>query len=119
VQLTDMLRWRTEFADAIAVGQEALALATTRGDLAWQVDARFFLGQVYWAIGDYGRATEIFRRNVETLEPGMGRTGHQIQSQAWLAFTLSYLGQFAEGAGARGRRRSATPRREALGTDLC
>ena len=47
VQLTDMLRWRTEFADAIAVGQEALALATTRGDLARQVDARFFLGQVY------------------------------------------------------------------------
>jgi tetratricopeptide (TPR) repeat protein len=118
-QLTDMLRWRTEFADAIAVGQEALALATTRGDLARQVDARFFLGQVYWAIGDYGRATEIFRRNVEALEPGMRRPDHQIQSQAWLAFILSDFGQFAEGPGARERRRSATPRREALGSNLC
>jgi len=79
------------------VGQEALALATARGDLALQVEASYYLGTVYWSIGDYGRATELFRRNVEALEPGMGRPDLQIRSQAWLACTLSHLGQFAEG----------------------
>jgi tetratricopeptide (TPR) repeat protein len=96
-RLTGLLRWRAEFAGAIAAGQEALALATVRGDLALQVEATFYLGQTYWSLGDYGRAAEIFRRNVEALEPGMGRPDRQILSQAWLAFTLSHLGQFAEG----------------------
>ena len=96
-RVTLLLRWRAEFADAIAVGQEALALATARGDLALQVEASYYLGTVYWSIGDYGRATELFRRNVEALEPGMGRPDLQIRSQAWLACTLSHLGQFAEG----------------------
>jgi class 3 adenylate cyclase/tetratricopeptide (TPR) repeat protein len=96
-RVTLLLRWRAEFADAIAVGQEALALATARGDLALQVEASYYLGTVYWSIGDYGRATELFRRNVEAPEPGMGRPDLQIRSQAWLACTLSHLGQFAEG----------------------
>jgi len=78
-------------------GQEALALATARGDLVLQVEATFYLGQAYWAIGDYGRASELFRRNVEALEPGTMRPDRHITSQAWVAFILSHLGQFAEG----------------------
>jgi tetratricopeptide (TPR) repeat protein len=96
-RVTLLLRWRAEFADAIAAGQEALALATARGDLALQVEASYYLGTVYWSIGDYRQATEIFRRNVEALAPGMGRPDLQIRSQAWLACTLGHLGQFAEG----------------------
>jgi predicted ATPase/class 3 adenylate cyclase len=96
-QVTVMLRFRAEFAGAIAAGQESLALATTRGDLALQVEASYFLGQAYWPIGDYGRAAELLRQNVAALEPGTGRPDLQIRSQAWLAFTLSQLGQFAEG----------------------
>jgi len=96
-RLTGLLRQRAEFAGAIAAGQEALALATARGDLVLQVEATFYLGQAYWAIGDYGRASELFRRNVEALEPGTMRPDRHITSQAWVAFILSHLGQFAEG----------------------
>jgi tetratricopeptide (TPR) repeat protein len=96
-QIGSILRWKAEFAGAIAVGQEALALATARGDLARQAEATFWLGMAYHAIGDDGRAAELFRRNVEALEPGMGSPDRHIMSQAWLAFTLTYLGQFAEG----------------------
>ena len=51
------------------------------------------------AIGDFGRAAELLRRNVEAAdrESGTPSTDVQIQSQAWLARTLGALGAFAEG----------------------
>ena len=95
--VANMLRWRAEFAEAIAAAQEALALATARGDLVLQVEAFYYLGIAYWAIGDCGQAAALFRRNVAVLEPGTVRSDRLITSQAWLAFILSHLGQFAEG----------------------
>jgi tetratricopeptide (TPR) repeat protein len=94
-----VLRQRAEFAGALAAGQQALVLATAHGDLALQAEASFRLGMAYWSIGDYGRAAELFRRNVEALEPDTGRPDrpYQIHSLAWLAEVLSQLGQFAEG----------------------
>ena len=58
-----------------------------------------YLGQAYSAIGDFGRAAELLRRNVEAAdrESGRPRTDVRIWSQAWLARTLSALGAFAEG----------------------
>src|SRR5262245_25829784 len=96
-RLAYMLRVRAEFAGAIAAGQEARALATARGDLALQVQASHFLGLAYWSMGDYRQAAELFRRNVAALEPGTGHRPYLISSRAWLASTLSPLGQFAEG----------------------
>jgi tetratricopeptide (TPR) repeat protein len=54
---------------------------------------------IYYSIGDYGRAAELFRRNVATLEsdPGRPHLPYLIQSRAWLVLALSQLGQFAEG----------------------
>jgi tetratricopeptide (TPR) repeat protein len=51
------------------------------------------------AIGDYGRAAELFQRNVEVRDPSTGRPVRQnhIASLAWLARALSDLGQFTEG----------------------
>ena len=59
----------------------------------------YILGQAYYAIGDFGRAAELLRRNVEAAdrESGTPSTDLRIQSQAWLARTLSALGAFAEG----------------------
>jgi class 3 adenylate cyclase/tetratricopeptide (TPR) repeat protein len=107
-----VLRVRAEFADALAAGQEALTLATARGDLALQADVFFYLGAVYFGISDYRQAAELFRRNVEALEPG---TGLQLFSRAWLAYTLSQLGQFAEGRrqGEEGLRRATAEGRGA------
>src|SRR5262249_20076910 len=84
---------------AMAAGQQALALADALGDSALQVGASHRLGQVYYSLGDFGRAAELLRQNVETAdrESGTPRTDVRSQSQAWLALTLSHLGAFAEG----------------------
>jgi predicted ATPase len=98
VRLTDMRRRRAEFAGAIAAGQQALALATGLGNLALQRAASFYLGMAYGAIGDHGQAAELFRRHVEARDPGTGRPAPWlIPCQAFLASTLSHLGQFTEG----------------------
>ena len=49
---------------AIAFGQQALAVAEAGADLALQVEANYRLGQAYWALADYGRAIPCFERNV-------------------------------------------------------
>src|SRR5262245_34838700 len=50
---------------AMADGQQALALAAECGESALQVQASYSLGVAYHAIGDFGRAAELLRRNVE------------------------------------------------------
>jgi tetratricopeptide (TPR) repeat protein len=84
---------------AVAVGRQALELAATLGDSALQVQASHRLGQAYQAIGDFGRAAELLRWSVEAAdrESGTPGTALRIESQAWLARTLSDLGAFAEG----------------------
>jgi tetratricopeptide (TPR) repeat protein len=84
---------------AMAVGQQALTLAVELGESALQVEASVYLGQAYNAIGDFGRAAELLRRNVEAAdrESGTPSTALRIWSQAWLARILSALGAFAEG----------------------
>jgi tetratricopeptide (TPR) repeat protein len=82
---------------AMVAGQQALALAL--GESALQELASLYLGQAYHAIGDFGRAAELLRRNVEEADREFGtpRTDVRIQSQVWLARTLGTLGAFAEG----------------------
>jgi tetratricopeptide (TPR) repeat protein len=84
---------------AMGAGRQALALAAALGDSALQMQASYFLGLVYWAIGDVGRAAELLRRNVEAAdrESDTSSTDVWIQCRAWLAWTLSALGAFAEG----------------------
>ena len=92
--------WQTGDPDgAIAVGRQALDLAVELGDSALQMQASYYLGQVYYAIGDFGRAAELLQRNVEAAdrESGMPGMAWRLRSQAWLARTLSTLGAFAEG----------------------
>src|SRR5262249_57005056 len=86
-------------AGAIAVGRQAFALATALGDSALQGEASFYLGQVYAAVGDFGRAAELWRRNVEATsrESGTPSTDERIRSLTWLTLPLSALGAFAEG----------------------
>jgi class 3 adenylate cyclase/tetratricopeptide (TPR) repeat protein len=83
---------------AIAVGQQALALAAALGESALQMQASLALGTAYYTTGDFGRAAELLRWNVEAAdrESGTPSTG-LLRSQALLALTLSDLGAFAEG----------------------
>jgi tetratricopeptide (TPR) repeat protein len=98
-RMTNVL-WQTGDHDgAIAAGQQALELAVELGESALQMQASYFLGLAYWAIGDFGQAAELHRRNVEAAdrESGPASTEWRLRSRAWLARTLSDLGAFAEG----------------------
>src|SRR5262249_4188314 len=79
---------------AIAAGTPPRELAAALGDSALQAQASYRLVQAYQAIGGFGRAAELLRRNVEAAdrESGTPGTDWRIQSQAWLARTLSDLG---------------------------
>jgi class 3 adenylate cyclase/tetratricopeptide (TPR) repeat protein len=84
---------------AMAASRQALDLAVTLGDRALQVRASYHLGNVYYAIGDFGRAAELLQRHVEAADRQSGAPDIdvRIQSQAMLARTLGALGDFAEG----------------------
>jgi tetratricopeptide (TPR) repeat protein len=88
---------------AIASGQRALALATTRGDIVLQALANQRLGTAYQAQGDCHRAIACFRQTVASLdgERRYERFGQillpAVQSRAWLGMCHAELGTFAEG----------------------
>jgi DNA-binding NtrC family response regulator/tetratricopeptide (TPR) repeat protein len=98
-RMANVLRTTRDFEGAIAAGQQALEFAAALGDSALQVQASHRLGQLYYGIGDYRRAAELLRRNVEAeeRESGTPSTVWGIQSRMWLAKTLSTFGAFAEG----------------------
>jgi tetratricopeptide (TPR) repeat protein len=88
-----------DFDGAMAAGREALELAVTRGDPALHVHASYRLGQAYTSLGDYRRAAEMLRGNVEALArctPGYMRLWC-IKSQSRLAEVLSMVGEFSAG----------------------
>jgi tetratricopeptide (TPR) repeat protein len=98
-RMTNVLRITGDLDSAMAAGQQALELAVELGDSALQMQVSYFLGLAYWAIGDFGRAAALLRRNVEAAdqETGTSSTEWRLRSRAWLAWTLSNLGTFAEG----------------------
>jgi tetratricopeptide (TPR) repeat protein len=98
-EMSRVLRVTGDPDGAMAAGQQALDLAVELGQGALQVQAAYHLGQAYYSIGDFGRAAELLRLNVEAADSGSGTvsTGLRIQSRAWLTYTLSALGAFIEG----------------------
>jgi tetratricopeptide (TPR) repeat protein len=98
-EMARVLRQRGDSDGAIAAGQQAFELATELGESALQEQASHTLGQAYNAIGDFGRAAELWWRNVKAADRESGRpsTDLRIQSRAWLARTLGHLGAFTEG----------------------
>jgi tetratricopeptide (TPR) repeat protein len=93
------LRLTGDHDGAIAAGRWALELVAALGDNALQGQASHTLRQAYYVVGDFGRAVELFRRNVEAAarESDTPSTDMRILSQAWLALSLSDLGAFTEG----------------------
>ena len=88
---------------AIAAGERALAIAAALGDVGLQAVTQCFLGQIYHFLGDYGRALDILRQNVASLEGELCREHFglpvpaSVYSRTWLVASLAELGAFAEG----------------------
>ena len=86
-EMARVLRMTGDLDGAMAAGQQALELAAALGDSALQAHASHHLGQAYQALGDFRRAAELLRRNVEAgdWESGPLSTDVRIESRAWLA----------------------------------
>jgi class 3 adenylate cyclase/tetratricopeptide (TPR) repeat protein len=97
--MAEALRLTGDPDGAMAAGQQALVLAAALGESALQVQASQKLAVVYHAIGDFGRAAELLRQNMEAAdrESGTPSTDVRIGSRVRLVQTLSMLGEFAEG----------------------
>ncbi len=72
-----------EPSQAIENGQRALAIARATGNFDLQIQANHFLGAAHRMIGDYDRAMNHFRSNVESL------VGDQIYERFGLVFLAS------------------------------
>jgi tetratricopeptide (TPR) repeat protein len=98
-RMTNLLWHMGEYDGAVAAGQQAIEFAAAFGESALQMQASYFLGLAYYAIGDFGRTVELLRQNVEAVdrESGTSSTEWWLRSRAWLAQTLSVLGAFDEG----------------------
>jgi class 3 adenylate cyclase/tetratricopeptide (TPR) repeat protein len=98
--LADALRLRGHHERALACGQRALEIAQTRPDLPFEVAVNNYLGQIYYDLGQYARASHFFLANVERLvgELGQARLGlpflSSVHSRTWLVLCLSELGDF-------------------------
>ena len=98
-RMAHVIRLTGDTNGAITAGRQALALAAELGESALQMQASLNLAQAYRVLGDFGQAAALLQRNVETADRASRTpcTDVRIQSRAWLAWTLSDLGAFAEG----------------------
>src|SRR5438128_379944 len=86
-----MALWRRAGRPSISRSRSAIVPCRWKHPITW--------GGAYSAIGDFGRAAELLRRNVEAAarQSGTPSTDVWIRSQASLARILGALGVFAEG----------------------
>ena len=73
-----VLRITGDLDGAMAASRQALDLAVTLGDRALQAQASHTLGQAYYAIGDFGRAAELLRRNVEAADRAVWHAQYRL-----------------------------------------
>ncbi len=84
----------------------AMAAASRALDIAVKLDspfpravASYRLGQAFHSVGDFSRAAELMRTNVEAALDASDPAARTISiaSRAWLTFVLASLGEFADG----------------------
>jgi class 3 adenylate cyclase/tetratricopeptide (TPR) repeat protein len=87
---------------ALEACERTLALA--REDVSLQHVPNFTLGNVYYALGEYRRAMDVLRKNLEAMQGGQAhehlrsRTGSRaVHTRARLVWCLLEVGEFAEG----------------------
>ena len=93
--------WMGDRDRAIESGERALAVAAGLEDFPLRVLTNHRLGQAYFHTGEFRRAAEVLRWNVEKLEGKLAyeRLGlpvlPSIGSRAYLGWSLATLGDFA------------------------
>jgi predicted ATPase/class 3 adenylate cyclase len=107
---TQQAEWEGRFRDAIAVGEEALALARRERLATLAIYPQWFLGLSRCGLGQYGRA-------IETLEKVM-ELCNRIGDRAMRARALNSLGWCYAEAGCPERAQEFNRQAEALGREM-
>lgn len=95
-----LLRVTGSTDEAIAVGSQALAIATEIGDASLAGITNFFLAAAYQARGDLRRAAAGCRASFGALAEDLTRERarahprYEVSSRGWLAWVLADLGEF-------------------------
>ena len=101
--LTDYFRLMGDQDRAIEYGQQALAIADGVDEFPLRLRANTYLGQTYYALGDYRRAAGFLRGNVGSLagERMLESYGFaqfpSVHSRTCLVWCLAELGEFDDG----------------------
>jgi tetratricopeptide (TPR) repeat protein len=111
---------------AIEYGQQALAIADAVGEFALRLRANTYLGQTYYALGEYRRAAGFLRGNIDSLDGermlqtfGFAQFRRCTRGRVWCGVSRSsasstrVFGSGAKRFGSPSRRiiRSRSPRR--------
>ncbi len=93
-----------QYEPGLRAAQRALELATSAGDLLSVRRARYAVGQLLWALGNYEGASAHFQRNIEMESQDEAWRWHRfgtgllsVQDRRWLGQTMAEVGRFAEG----------------------
>jgi len=97
------LWWAGEYEGAVKLAERDMAVAASFGDFSMRIVAGCRLGQAHHALGHFGRAAELFRQTVASLQGpllqehlGMAALP-SVWARSWLAWSLAERGEFAEG----------------------
>jgi tetratricopeptide (TPR) repeat protein len=92
---------------AVEAGERALAIAKALADIGLEVDTNLNLGRIYLSLGDYRRAMDCLRWNVDAFDGDQLRErfgerysaagGISLLSRSWLGRCLAEQGAFADG----------------------
>jgi class 3 adenylate cyclase/tetratricopeptide (TPR) repeat protein len=97
------LWWVGEHERALKAAERDLAVGVSFSNFASRVVAICRLGQANHALGNYGRAADLLRQAVDSLQGDLvrerfGMAGFpSVWARSWLAYTLAEQGEFAEG----------------------
>jgi tetratricopeptide (TPR) repeat protein len=92
------------FDHSITLGERALTIATTLGEVDLQVATQCHLGQAYHFLGQYRRARDFLQRTVASLAGDLLSAYFglpvpaSVYARTWLVASLAELGAFAEGS---------------------
>ncbi len=101
---TGHLWWSGAHERALPLVLREIEFSRSFRNFAFSVIGNYRLGQIYHSLGEYAKAVEPLRRNVEVIEPDLhaqtfGLAGlPAVFSRAWLALCLVEQGETAEAA---------------------
>jgi len=101
--LTDYFRLMGDQERAIEYGHQALAVADAVDEFPLRLRANTYLGQTYYALGDYRRAAGFLVRNVDMLDNERMLRSYgfaqlpSVHSRTCLVWCLLELGEFDDG----------------------